>query len=206
MSRWMLVGSNIVIFIIAVYIVDLRIGDLTREEGSPQISKSSIVPVGLVIREVQSPPGKVLEKPKIRTGEKHVFDSIRPWLPLIRKYAKEYGVDPDLVAAVLYIESKGDPYTVSPAGALGLMQITPGTANYLGVGDVLDPEENIKAGVKYLSWLINKYDEPSALLAYNAGLGMLERNRIPKETQQFVEKVLSLRSFLQDSKKRNDLS
>jgi soluble lytic murein transglycosylase-like protein len=203
----MLVGSNIIIFIVAVYIVDLRIGNITREEGSPQISQSSIVPVNLVIREVaQAAPVKVFEKPKIRTGGKHVHESIRPWLPLIRKYSTEYGVDPDLVAAVLYVESKGDPYTVSPAGAMGLMQITPGTANHLGVEDVLDPEENIRAGVKYLSWLINKYDEPSALLAYNAGLSMLERNRIPKETQKFVEKVLSVRSFLQDSPKRDDLS
>lgn len=210
LSRWLLIGSNIIIFLAAVYIVDLRMDEVRRVEDRVQVAKSSIIPVDLVIRQTRPAVKESSAKPEKKTlrtyRPRDVFASVKPWQDYIRKYSREYGVDADLVSAILYVESKGDPYTVSPQGALGLMQLTPSTAEHLGVKDALNPEENIRAGVKYLAWLINKYDEPSALLAYNAGMGMVEQNRIPTETRQFVEKVLSLRSFLKDSKKQNDLS
>jgi soluble lytic murein transglycosylase-like protein len=136
----------------------------------------------------------------------NILEIVRPWQMYIRKYSLEFGVDPDLVTAILYIESKGDPNSVSRKGAMGLMQITPATANHLGIIDVFDPEQNIKGGVKYIAHLIRTYDESSALLAYNAGTGILDQDRIPVETKQFVERVQFLRSFLKDGKKRNDLS
>jgi soluble lytic murein transglycosylase-like protein len=210
LSRLLLVGSNVIVFLAGVYIVDARIDEFRKVDGRMRVAKSSIIPVDLVVRQprtaVKESSARPARKPVRAYHPRGVFDAVRPWLPYINKYAREYGVDPDLVSAVLYIESKGDPYSVSPRGALGLMQLTPPTAKYLGVSDALDPEENIRGGVKYLAWLINRYDEPSALLAYNAGMGMLEQNRIPRETRQFLEKVMSLRTFLKESKKQNDLS
>ncbi len=210
LNRWLLIGSNVIVFLLAVYIVDLRMDDVRKAEDHVELAKSSIIPVDLVVKGTRSAVRESSAKPELKPALSYrpqdVFESVRPWMPYIRKYAREYGVDADLVSAVLYVESKGDPYAVSAQGALGLMQITPSTAEHLGIQDVLDPEENIRAGVKYLAWLINKYDEPSALLAYNAGMGMVEQNRIPRETRQFLEKVMSLRSFLKNSKKRNDLS
>lgn len=69
---------------------------------------------------------------------------------LVIRAAHEVGVDPDLVMAVLLCESGGDPRAVSPAGAAGLMQLMPQTARELGVTDVFDPVQNLKAGASYL--------------------------------------------------------
>lgn len=121
---------------------------------------------------------------------------------LIRKYAAAYGVDPHLVAAVIVRESKGNPTAGSSAGARGLMQLMPGTAAEMGVTNILDPEQNIMGGTKYLAKQLATFkDVKLALAAYNAGPGRVEDclkgravcvNNIPKiyETQQYVVLVL----------------
>ncbi len=210
LNKWLLIASNLFIFVIALGMLNQKVKDVSPSRDLPQVSQSSIVPVEKVFQEVRTqvlePPrkGKAISAPAYRS--KDVWESIHPWKSFIDRYSREYGVDPYLVSAVLYIESKGDPNIISARGALGLMQITPSTARSLGIEDILDPEENIKAGAKYIGQLIRKYDEPSALLAYNAGTGILEDNRIPRETKRFVEQVLSLRSILKDGKKRQELS
>lgn len=130
--------------------------------------------------------------------------SITPWEPYIKQYSRKYNIDPDLVRAIIYAESKGDPYSISKDGAMGLMQIMPATAASLGISDMLDPEENIKAGVKYIAWLVSNYDEDYILWAWNAGPGMLEKKRIPGETKKFIVKVLSVRTFLKDINSKNN--
>ena len=109
--------------------------------------------------------------------------------------ARKHGLDPDLVLAVVSVESGFQPQAVSPKGAQGLMQLMPKTAAELGVGDALDPQQNLDAGVRHLGSLLTLYDGDvrRALAAYNAGQGAVARhNGIPPyaETQTYVEKVL----------------
>lgn len=93
------------------------------------------------------------------------------WQSTLPATARAYGLDPALVRAVIRMESGGNPRAVSPKGAQGLMQLMPGTANMLGVGNAFDPEENMDGGVRYLSMMLQRYDGnmEKALAAYNAG-------------------------------------
>ncbi len=114
---------------------------------------------------------------------------------LISNVSRRYGVDPNLVKAVVRAESDYNPSAVSRAGARGLMQLMPETARMMGVKDIHNPVDNINGGTRYLSSLIKKFNGklPMALAAYNAGEGAVRSyGRIPpyKETQMYVKKVL----------------
>ena len=128
---------------------------------------------------------------------------------VVRTHAKNYGLDPAFVAAVIYSESKFDAHARSAAGALGLMQLTPttamGIATHTGgsafrVSDLDDPEINIRYGAWYLRHLFRKYhDERLVLAAYNAGQGNVD-TWISKgqsiqfpETNAYVERVEDLK-------------
>lgn len=122
-------------------------------------------------------------------GSNDRFDSI------IEAAAARHGVDPGLIKAIIHTESDFNPYARSHAGAQGLMQLMPATADRFGVYNVYDPEANINAGTKYIAWLINRYAHnlSFALAGYNAGEGNVDKyNGIPpfSETQNYVRKVL----------------
>jgi hypothetical protein len=130
-----------------------------------------------------------------------------PRLQHLQEVANEYGVEilkatldtnvsPALVLAVIGIESAGKADAVSHAGAVGLMQLIPATAERFGVSDSTDPVQNIKGGVAYLDWLLKEFDNDPlmVLAAYNAGEGAVRANQgVPPyaETRDYVPKVLA---------------
>ncbi|MHB8153519.1 MAG: lytic transglycosylase domain-containing protein, partial [Bacillati bacterium] len=100
-----------------------------------------------------------------------------------------------LVRAVLMTESAGDPSAISVAGAQGLMQLMPGTAQACGIGNAFDPTENVGCGASYLHTLLTRYhgDVTLAVAAYNAGPGAVDRyHGVPPypETRDYVIRVL----------------
>ena len=114
---------------------------------------------------------------------------------LVRKLAPRYGLDPNLVLAVIEAESNFNPRALSPKNAQGLMQLIPATAERFGVDDVWDPEQNLRGGMAYLRWLLRyfKNDVELALAAYNAGEGAVDRYEgIPpyKETRAYVSRII----------------
>lgn len=115
---------------------------------------------------------------------------------LIQQASQKYGVDVDLVKAVIQNESAYDPTAISSAGAMGLMQLMPATAASLGVDNPLDPAQNIEGGVKLLRELLNQFggNLSNTLAAYNAGPGAVQQyGGVPpyQETQTYVKRVLS---------------
>jgi hypothetical protein len=130
-----------------------------------------------------------------------------PRMQSLQKVAETYGKDilkatigtdvsPALVLAVIGIESAGRKDAVSHAGAVGLMQLIPATAERFGVKDSTDPVQNIQGGVAYLDWLMKEFDNDPlmVLAAYNSGEGAVRANQgVPPyaETRDYVPKVLA---------------
>ena len=113
---------------------------------------------------------------------------------IFTKASETYGVDKKLLMAVARVESAYTADAVSSAGAMGVMQLMPATAEAMGVPNAFDPEQNIMGGAKLLSILLNKYSGNTtlALAAYNAGGGAVDRaGGVPSEgVQRYVDKVL----------------
>jgi hypothetical protein len=112
----------------------------------------------------------------------------------IREAASQFGVEEAVVRAVIHAESAYRPNAISRAGAQGLMQLIPATASRFGVSDPFDPAQNIRGGVRYLAWLMKRYESNLTLVAaaYNAGEGAVDRNGgVPpySETQRYVQRV-----------------
>jgi soluble lytic murein transglycosylase-like protein len=112
----------------------------------------------------------------------------------IDESAQKHNVDANLVRALIQQESNFNPSAVSNKGAMGLMQLMPGTARQLGVSDPFDPQQNVDAGVRHLKQLLDNYngDVRLGLAAYNAGEGAVARNNgVPpyRETQDYVKRI-----------------
>ncbi len=198
-----------------------QVSAIQGETAGPDDSQQS---VDFLIRpEASHEPGAELFNPW-RLAEKSATDTNKipkiPFLELARAEAKANGMDLALVLAVIQKESSFDPKAHSSVGALGLMQLMPATAKWLGLkntSQLTDPAVSIKYGVKYLKYLWDKFSEDSpadlsdeamkkktsqmAIAAYNAGQGNVRKyNDVPpfKETRNYVKKVTEYFSYYSD--------
>jgi soluble lytic murein transglycosylase-like protein len=119
-------------------------------------------------------------------------EQIAEW---VRGLAPIYGLDPNLILAIIKTESNFDPLARSPKNALGLMQLIPSTAARFGVKERSDPVQNLHGGMAYMRWLLSYFngDLRLSLAGYNAGEGAVERYRgVPpyRETRQYIDKVM----------------
>jgi soluble lytic murein transglycosylase-like protein len=141
------------------------------------------------VYKVAGAPSYVTTRPAEDLSERDVFE------PLIQEHAIRQSLRPELVRAVIQVESGFNPRALSPKGAMGLMQLMPATARSLGVNNPWDPAQNIRGGTVYLRRLLDEYEgnEELALAAYNAGSGAVARygGRVPpyRETRDYVRKV-----------------
>lgn len=152
-----------------------------------------------------APPGRrrahdespaLFGRPRSRARRLPADLSRRPYARLVERAAERHGVDPRLVHALIEVESSYRPDAVSGAGAMGLMQLMPGTAKRYGVADPMDPEANIEAGTRHIRALLDEFGplfELDSLAAYNAGEAVVRRHGgIPPypQTHRFVRRVL----------------
>jgi len=130
-------------------------------------------------------------------GKQRSDDIPASYVTIINSACERYGVDPSLVHAVVKVESDFNPFALSRKGAMGLMQLMPQTASTMKVRNSFSPHENIEGGVKYLRYLIDRYEGnlSLALAAYNSGETAVKKwGTIPpyKETQDYVKKIMHI--------------
>lgn len=176
---------------------------LTRRAPAPEETLAKPFPFVLDIPSVPPMPFERTFQRVVLKKEAVGYDG------LISRYAEDAGLDPRLVKSVIAAESEFTARAVSPAGALGLMQVMPRTAGWLGVpgASLFEPEENIRAGTRYLSYLFHRawkryhlegvdyragprWVVQRVIAAYNAGPRFLAHRRLYRETQEYVRKVL----------------
>ena len=163
------------------------------------------LPIGRIARilddEIEEPsaPAPPVALPTFELGflETHPIPTA-PYGSLIHDAARRYRMNPELVRAMVRCESAFNPWATSPKGAAGLMQLMPATAERFGItsDDRWDPAHNLDAGVAYLRWLTDHFEQdlPLILAAFNSGEGAVERHRgIPpyRETRDYVRRVYS---------------
>ena len=124
-----------------------------------------------------------------------IEDRARDHMPIIKQYARLYGVSIELIKAIITVESCFDRYAVSRVGAKGLMQLMPATADSMGVHNIFNAKDNIRGGTRYFRQMLEEFefDVELALAAYNAGPNAVKKyNGIPPydETQKYVKKVI----------------
>lgn len=114
----------------------------------------------------------------------------------IEEAARQYRIDPNLLAAMAFKESAFDPYAVSRRGAQGILQLMPRTAQRLGVRDAFDPQENVRGGARYLRYLLDRFDGnvELALAGYNLGPERVAKDG-PRATPGVVKYVSDIKRY-----------
>jgi hypothetical protein len=188
--------------------IDARYSNKDLDQTVSHRNSSHAPPINLKDSEgtrplrIEQPEPRPLEN---KAGDLPVPQSRRPEVrdrimrdfgDIIEAAAAENRLDSALISSVIRAESNGNPSAVSTAGAKGLMQLMDSTAREMGVTNSFDPAENIRAGSRYLAQMLDRFgDLPTALAAYNAGPGTVEKHGgIPpyRETQQYVDRVTRL--------------
>ncbi len=130
-------------------------------------------------------------------NEKKIIKKPKSFRRIAFSKSRKYKIEPSLVYALIKVESNWDARALSRAGAKGLMQLMPSTAKEMDVKNPFDPEENIEGGIRYLRYLLDRFngDVTLALAAYNAGPNKVRKFKgVPpiKETQRYVNRILSI--------------
>ncbi len=168
----------------SVTITNHKRGTVTRSGN--RLARTSAVSEGVQVLELQPSRGA---SPRRSPATPEVEDWVSTW-------STQANLDQQLVLSVIAAESNFDPDARSKKGAIGLMQLMPGTAKDMGIDDPWDPESNIKGGTRYLRQMLDRFGQnlELALAAYNAGPGAVEANGgVPpyRETRNYVRRVLS---------------
>jgi hypothetical protein len=175
----------------------------TPQAAIPRFLPNPIEPVKIRIRTPELPPitgPTVTGFSRLSDLHPHVLDRLEKFDSHIKRYSLMNGVDPNLVRALIYVESSGNPKAVSPKGAQGLMQLMPATAEDMGVSNPLDPVQNIFGGTRYIGDLMDQFGRIDlALWAYNAGPQSVKRKTLPLETKKFIPQVMRIKSILDRS-------
>ncbi|MBK1621406.1 hypothetical protein CKO42_23930 [Lamprobacter modestohalophilus] len=174
-----------------------RLAAQNREQSESIRRKQAEVNARLKARsEAEAAVAEVYERRPVAPVSGSMWVRRTRFQPLIESAARRHGLVPELLHAVIRTESAYKPNALSHAGACGLMQLMPGTAERFRVTEIWDPAQNIEGGAAYLRFLLDLFDNDIrlALAGYNAGEGAVKRygNQIPPypETQNYVRKVL----------------
>ena len=186
---------------IVVTAVDDRIADISPVADSnlsqPKVNElgDSISAEASLARSKDLPK---LKDPLVKKLDSTILRRLRRYDRLITHAATRNGLDPNLLKALVYIESAGNYKAVSPKRAMGLTQLRIPTAREMGVKNIFNPQQNLLGGAKYLSQQLKTFkNESTALAAYNAGPTRVRRgNTLPFETRSYVSKVLAVRNIL----------
>jgi len=185
--------------------LDERILDFMRDKGDDQSlyqrfarwQSGGLNAVSPTVAEVKPAPavpmGHATQDVPSVVRVRKASDRASQYEPIILQASKTYAVEPGLIRAVIRAESNFKNESTSPKGAMGLMQIMPETAKDLGIRDAYDPQQNIMGGTRYLKSLLDRYrgDVPTALAAYNWGMGNVERrpDKLPRETRVYISRI-----------------
>jgi len=175
--------------------------------GESLIANHPVTTPGMVLQKISKLPTYPGSGKRTRRGGAH--SSLRlaaptvnktTWDRAIRKFARQYDIEPSLVKAIMHAESYFNPKAVSRTGAQGLMQLMPATAKQYGVSNSFNPKQNLSGALRYLTFLKSLFpDRPELVIAaYNAGENAVYKyHGIPPydETQQYVKKVVALKRF-----------
>ncbi len=148
---------------------------------------------GYTARTVKPAPVKETSSARAVGGNPNNNISSQGMEGIVQKTASRYGLDPNLLKAVISVESDFNSFAVSSAGAMGLMQLMPSTAKSLGVTNPFDPKQNIDGGARYLKSMIDRFGDVNlALAAYNAGPGAVDSHGgVPpyRQTVSYIQKI-----------------
>lgn len=176
----------------------------------------SVISRGAYADSLLSEINEVIQLVSMQT-ERAVFDNRRPVVinkpmypsgikAIINEAAERYKLHPLLIESIIKIESNYNPRAVSNKGAMGLMQLMPGTAREIGVTKPFDPYQNIIGGTYYYRLMLDRFgDHRKALWAYNCGPGCVENGYIPEETRDYAKNVVRAYKNLKQRKGGHDV-